>query len=134
MPPLTTDAVLQQANAHTAKAMEAAKATNDAATKDDALAREKGSTPSHIEARKRVASLFCSTHFPKDAPAVREGRLALIDFTQPLFAVNGRTIDPNKSAGFLGMGRKPAYLVSEAYPPKKPDDPIYALQYVPLKR
>lgn len=32
------------------------------------------------------------------------------------------------------MGRKPAYLVSQKFPPKGAEDPIYCLQYLPLKR
>ena len=33
------------------------------------------------------------------------------------------------ATGFLGMGRKPAYRKSEKLPPKKDDEPIYALEY-----
>jgi hypothetical protein len=134
--PAAAAAMLKQMQENAAKAMVAAKAKNDAAVKDDALAREKGSTPAHIEARKRVAALFCDIHFPADKPAAREVRLAPIDYTQPVSPANGRTVAANSSkpAGFFGMGRKPAYLVSEAYPPKTPEEPIYALQYIPIKR
>ncbi len=99
---------------------------------DDNLARAKGNSPEHIEARRRVAKMFAEMHLPADA---HEGRLSTIDYTMPLNAVNGRKVDVNnpKNGGFLGLGRRLAYLVSARFVPKKPEDPIYALEYSPLK-
>ena len=54
----------------------------------------------------------------------------------PVTNVNARTVDASKPKknGLFGFGRKrPAYLVSKHLPPTKPDDPIYALEYYPLK-
>jgi hypothetical protein len=118
-----------------AKACADSQAKADAWLKQDLVARSKGSSPEQIEARKGVARLFCEMHFPADTPAARDARLAQIDYTQPLSPANGRTVDTGnpKASGFLGMGRKPAYLVSAQFLPKKPEDPIYALQYIPLK-
>jgi hypothetical protein len=125
------DAV-RKIHADITKALAHAKVKSDAIANDDALAREKGSTPAHIEARKRVADLFCTQHFPRDTPAAIDARLAAIDFSQPVFPTDGRAA--SKPAGFFGLGRKPAFLVSDAFPPKAPTDPIYALQYIPIKR
>ena len=103
--------------------------------KDDALARAKGSTPDQVAARQRVARLFCDIHFASESPELRAGRVALIDFSLPVATINGRAVDPQnpKSKGFLGMGRKPAYFFSAAFVPQKPEDPIYALEYFPVK-
>jgi len=119
-----------------AKAATDAQAKADGWMKDDTLARTKGSLPEQVEARKRVARLFCQIHLPDEKPPERDARLAVIDYTQPLFPNNARGIDINapKSTGFLGMGRKPAYIVSVKFPPRKPDDPVYALEYFPVKR
>jgi hypothetical protein len=119
-----------------AKATADANAKTQAFMKDDSLARAKGSTPEQIEARKRVARLFCELHFPKDNAAAIEARLAPVDYTQTVTTTNGRLVNMEtpKSVGFMGMGRKPAYFVSAAFPPKKPDDPIYCLEYFPLKK
>jgi len=123
---------------HTAKVAKAeadARAKADAYMKDDALARTKGSSPEQVEARKRVARLFCEIHLPDEKPAERNVRLAGVDYTQPLFPTNARGIDVNApKGGFLGLGRKPAYIVSAKLPPKTPDDPVYALEYYPVKR
>ena len=87
-----------------AKACAAAQAKADAWMKDDLLARSKGATPEQVEARKRVARLFCEMHFPADTPAARDARLAPIDYTQPISPANGRTVDtsnPKAPPGFL---------------------------------
>ena len=96
---------------------------------DDNLARAKGHSPEQVEARQRVARLFARMHLKDQAP------LAAIDFTQPLTSLNAQKIDVAnpKSKGFLGLGNKPAYLVTQNFPPKKPDDPLYALEYFPLR-
>jgi hypothetical protein len=108
----------------------------DAWMRDSALAQAKGSTPDHIAARQRVARLFCEIHLPADAPDARAAHLASIDDSAPVANINGRTVDLQnpKAKGFLGLGRKPAYIVSERFPPQKPEDPIYALEYFPVKR
>ena len=136
MAQLNLDAVMAAHKKNFALAQTEAKAKADAWTKDDALARAKGNTPEQIEARKRVAKLFCEIHLPDEKPADRDARLAKIDYTQPLFPNNARGIDVNapKGTGFLGMGRKPSYLVSVKYPPQKPEDPIYALEYYAVKQ
>jgi hypothetical protein len=112
-----------------------ARATTDGFLKDDALARAKGAKPEQVAARQRLAKFFCDSHFAAESAELRAGRLAQIDYTAPLATVNGRTVDVQnpKAKGFLGMGRKPAYFVSATYPPQTPEDPIYALEYFPLK-
>ena len=106
----------------------------DAMIQDDSLARSKGNGPEQIEARRRVALLFCKCHLPKETPELQANRLAMIDYTSPVISTNAKGIDINNpKRGFLGMGRKPAYFISEAIPPKKPEDPVYALEYFPLK-
>jgi hypothetical protein len=101
--------------------------------KDDALARGKGASAEQVEARRRVARLFCEIHFAGEAAAAR---LELVDFVMPVATVNGRGVDVEnpKGKGILGMGRKPAYWVSERFPPKVAEDPIYALEYYPVRR
>jgi hypothetical protein len=118
-----------------ADASAAAQATADARAADDALARSKGATPEHAAARQRVAALFCDTHLPAEPAAARAARLAKIDYASPVVTTNARGVDVSnpRAKGFLGIGRKPAYLLSEKYPPKGPDDPIYALEYLPAK-
>lgn len=102
--------------------------------KDDALARAKGSGAEQVAARQRVAKLFCGIHFSTETADVMANRLAAIDYSAPLRAVNGRTIDVQnpRAKGFLGLGRTPAYFVSARFPPQKADDPIYALEYFPV--
>ena len=111
-----------------------ARADADAWKKDDALARARGSSAEQIAARQRVVKMFCEIHFPKDTPEIREGKLAQVDYTVPTTTLNGRNVDLDnpKSKGFLGIGRKPAYFVSEAIPPQKPEEPIYVLEYFPV--
>ncbi|HEY4329746.1 MAG TPA: hypothetical protein VGN88_08415 [Phycisphaerae bacterium] len=119
----------------TSKVSELAKAKADTMGKDDAQARVKGNTPEQVVARKRMANLFLDAHFSDESPETRQARLARIDFNMPLFTVNGRGLDFDnpKSKGLLGMGRKPSYMVSSKYPPKTPQEPIYALEYYSLK-
>jgi hypothetical protein len=102
---------------------------------DDALARAKGAAPEQVAARQRVAKLFCEIHFTAESAEVRAGHLASIDYSAPLAPINARTVDPQnpKAKGLFGLGRKPAYLVSARFPPRKPEDPIYALEYFPVK-
>ena len=98
---------------------------------DDNLARAKGHSPEQVQARQRVAKIFAEMHLPADAHAAG---LSAIDYAMPLNTVNGRKVDVNNpKSGFLGLGRRPAYLVSTRFAPKKPEDPIYALEYCPLK-
>jgi hypothetical protein len=109
-----------------------ARATADACLKDHDLARAKGQSPEQIQARHRVLKVFCEQHLPSESP---ETFAARVDFSQPLLSTNARGIDLNnpKSKGFLGLGRKPAYLLSQRFPPKTDTDPLYALEYFPLK-
>ena len=127
--------MMAEHRAKVAKAEADARAKADAWMKDDNLARAKGSSPEQIEARKRVAKLFCEMHFPNITPEQIETRVAPIDYTQTVTTTNGRLkkLDDPKG-GFLGLGRKPAYLVSERCPPKTESDPIYVLEYFPLKK
>ena len=120
----------------TASPSASAQAHADALYRDDALAQSKGESPEHRQARQRVARLFCELHLPDDTPADRDTRLAAIDYTFPVTSTNARGVDVNnnKSKGFLGMGRKKAYIISLRYPPQKPEDPVYALEYTPIKR
>ncbi len=113
----------------------AAQAKADALMKDDTLARAKGNTPDQLAARQRVASLFCDIHFPAETAAARAARLATLDYSAPVTNLNGRAVDLQnpRAKGLLGLGRKPAYLVSARFPPQKPEDPIYALEYFPVK-
>jgi hypothetical protein len=129
------DAVMAAHKAHLAKAQADAKAKADALMKDDTLARSKGNAPEQVEARKRVVKLFCEIHLSDEKPPERDARLAKIDYTQPLFPNNVRGLDVEapKRAGFMGLGRKPAYIVSAKYPPKTAEDPIYALEYYAVK-
>jgi hypothetical protein len=103
--------------------------------KDDALARAKGAGVDQIEARRRVAKLFCDIHFPADSAEVVANRLAFIDYSAPVITINGRAVNLEnaKAKGLFGLGRKPAYLVSSRFPPQKPEDPIYVLEYFPVK-
>ena len=128
--------IISDPKAHFAKAQADARAKADAWMKDDNLARAKGSTPEQIDARKRVAKLFCDMHLPTEKPPQIDARLAQIDYTQTVTTTNGRQkkLDDPKGTGFLGFGRKPAYLVSTQCPPKTDADPIYALEYFPLKQ
>jgi hypothetical protein len=108
----------------------------DAWMKDDSLARAKGDTPEQVEARTRVAQLFCQIHLPDDTPDARAARLAAIDYACPVSSTNARGIDVNntRGTGFLGFGRKKSYILSAKYPPQKDEDPIYALEFTPVKR
>jgi hypothetical protein len=109
-----------------------AQARADALVQDDTLAQSKGTTPEHIEARKRVAKLFCDIHLAKENAATRDAHLAAIDYTCPVVIINARTVEsaaPKKAGFFAGFRRKPNHLLSTAFPPKKPDDPVYALEY-----
>lgn len=117
------------------KAVADAKAQSDQWMKDDNLARAKGSTPEHIEARKRVAKLFMEMHFDDHSPAVTAPYLAAIDYTLPVTTTNGRikNLENPKGSGLLGMGRKPAYIQSKRFPPKNDTDPIYVLEFYPVK-
>ena len=113
----------------------AAQAQADNCLRDDAQAQAKGSTPEQRAARHRVAQLFCEIHLASDAPEARSTRLAVIDYSAPVAVINGRGVDLQnpKAKGFLGLGRKPVYLVSTRFIPQKPEDPIYALEYIPVK-
>jgi hypothetical protein len=114
----------------------AAQAQADGWAKDDALARGKGAAPEQVEARRRVARMFCEIHLAEEKAEDRGARLAGVDYGMPVATVNGRGVDVGnpKGKGFLGMGRKPAYWVSERFAPKGAEDPIYALEYYPVKR
>lgn len=103
----------------------------DAYAADDGLARSKGATPEQVAARQRVVKLFCGIHFVNEPVEV-----AQVDYAEPVRTINGQGQDLQnpKSRGFMGLGRKPAYLVSAKFPPKKPEEPIYALEYFPLKK
>ncbi len=112
-----------------------ARATADALQKDHLLGMAKGHSPDQIAARKRVYKTFCDQHLPNEKPENIQALAARIDYTQPMLSTNARGIDVNnpKSKGLLGLGRKPAYLLSQQFPPKSDSDPIYALEYFPLK-
>ena len=113
----------------------AAKAQADAWARDADLASSKENAPASIEARKRVAKQFSDIHLQSDSPAERAAGLNRVDYAMPVTNVNARTVDISKPKknGLFGFGRAPAYLVSKHLPPTKPDDPIYALEYYPLK-
>lgn len=129
------DPIVIEARKTVAAAETAARAKADRFMKDDQLSRSKGKTPEHIEARKRVAALFCELHLAHETPEAVKSHLDAIDYTMPLGPTNARGIDLEhpKGAGFLGMGRKPAYLASKEFAPKSENEPIYALEYYPLK-
>lgn len=114
-----------------AKAEAAAKAKVDAWAKDDALAASKGKTPQQMEARRRVMELFCQLHLPKETPDTIQTILDSVDYTFPVTTTNGRLVDMEnpKGTGMFGMGRKPSYLVSKAFPPQNPEAPIYVVEY-----
>jgi len=113
----------------------AAQAKSDVWLKDDALARAKGAAAPQLAARQRVARLFCDIHLAAETEDARAAHLACIDYAAPVATVNARNIDVQnpRAKGLLGLGRKPAYLVSARFPPQKPEDPIYALEYFPIK-
>ena len=117
-------------------ATEKAKAKAAQMQNDDKLARAKGSSPEQLIARQHVAAFFREAHCPTDAPEVRAAHLAAIDYGAPVATINGRTVDLQspRAKGLLGLGRKPAYWVSERFPPKSAEDPIYALEFFPVKR
>ncbi len=113
-----------------------ARAKADGFLKDDTLARAKGKTPEQIAARKRVAATFCQWHLPNEKPEDLQKLYDQIDYDMPVGPTNGRNRDLEhpKGTGLLGMGRKPAFIQSKAFHPHKPDDPIYCLEYFPLKQ
>ena len=102
---------------------------------DHKLALSKGQSPAQIEARQRVVNVFWEQHLPHKKPDALQAFAARVDLTQPLVSMNARGLDVNnpKAKGLLGLGRKPAYLLSPQFPPKSDTDPIYALEYFPLK-
>ena len=112
-----------------------ARAKGEQLQQDHKLALAKGQSPAQIEARKRVVNVFWEQHLPHEKPEALQALTARVDFTQPLVSMNARGLDVNdpKAKGFLGLGRKPAYLLSRQFPPKTDADPIYALEYFPLK-
>ncbi len=116
---------------HVAKCSEAATAGAEKFQKDDALARAKGNAFEQVEARQRVARLFCELHLPDDAPAQRDARLAAIDYQMPLAAINarGKDLSAPRSGRLFNFGRKPSYLVSTRFPPKTDAEPLYTLEY-----
>ncbi len=110
-------------------------AKSAALTQDAGLAAAKGASPDQQAARRRVAELFCSIHLPTATPDEVAARIAALDLGQPVQVVNAAGIDTSAppARGFWGVGKKPQYLVSKAVPPKKPDDPVYALKSFPAK-
>jgi len=110
-------------------------AKSKALTQDAEMAASKGASPEQQAARRRVVELFCSMHVPETTPGQTEAYLATIDLEQPVQVVNASGVDTNVPAtrGLFGMGRKPQYLLSKALPPKKPEDPIYALKSFPAR-
>ena len=114
---------------------ESINAVDEANRRDTALALSSGTTPEHQAARRRVADQFCGIHFSHESAPARTARLARIDYTQPVCVRNVRGVDVEnpKRSGFLGLGRKPEYFISTVFPPREPDDPIYALEYYPVK-
>jgi len=112
-----------------------ARALGEQLQQDHKLALAKGQSPEQIEARKRVVKVFCEQHLPHEKPDVLQAFAARVDYTQPLVSMNARGIDVQnpKGKGMLGLGRKPAYLLSQQFPPHTAADPIYALEYFPLK-
>src|SRR5689334_19899287 len=91
----------------------------------------KGNSPEQIEFRKSAAKQFARIHL---RAGESDPQLANIDFSHPVTTVNAQTINHAnpKSRGFLGLGKKPSYLLTQNFPPKKPEDPYYALEYFPL--
>lgn len=103
--------------------------------RDHELALAKGQDPEQIEARKRVVQIFFEQHLPDEPPEVVAAFLQKVDCTQPVVSMNARGIDVQnpKARGFLGFGRKPAYVVSKKYVPAHDHDPIHALEYYPVQ-
>jgi hypothetical protein len=103
--------------------------------KDHALGLAKGPSPEQVEARKRVFKVFCEQHLPGEKPENIQALAAQIDYTQPMVSMNARGIDVNnpQAKGLLGMGRKPAYVISQQFPARSDADPIFALEYYPRK-
>jgi hypothetical protein len=112
-----------------------AAAKSEPLKKDHELALVKGQSPEQIEARKRVVRLFFELHLPDETPDAVEAFLQRVDCTQPLVSMNARGIDVQnpKARGFLGLGRKPAYLLSKRYAPAQDTDPLHALEYYPAQ-
>lgn len=112
-----------------------ARALSDQLQKDHALALAKGSSPEQIEARHRVVKVFCEQHLPHEKPETLQALYSRVDYTQPLVSMNARGIDVvnPKARGLLGMGRKPAYLLSQQFPSASDTAPVYALEYFPVQ-
>jgi hypothetical protein len=135
MTDLATTTLLHPGATATKAAEAAARAKADALLQDDTLAQSKGNTPEHIAARQRVARQFCDIHLPNEDTATRDARLASIDYTCPVVVMNAKGIDPNapKKRGLFDFKRKPTHVLSTCFPPQKPDDPVYALEYFVIK-
>jgi hypothetical protein len=130
-----TDPEVIAAHQRVAESEALARAKAEQLQQDHKLALAKGQTPAQIEARQRVVNAFCQQHLPQEKPEALQALMARVDCTQPLVSMNARGIDVQnpKAKGLLGLGRKPAYLLSQQFPPQTDADPIYALEYIPLK-
>ena len=109
--------------------------TADLLLKDYSLASTNGTSDARVQARIRTVRQFFEIHLPTKLHSDQDAYLATVDLAQPVRYVNGRHIDTAQtpSRGFLGLAKRHQYLLSGAYPPKSPDDPIYALESVPAK-
>jgi hypothetical protein len=107
------------------------KEESDRLIKEDTLAREKGKMPEQVQARRAVAEQFLEMHMPEDSTTARDALLAEMDYERPIRVINaaGMDVEHPKGTGFLGLGGKPAYVLSKRFPPKLAEDPIYALEY-----
>ena len=129
-----TDEELIAAKKRFAEAEAEARAKGEQLQKDHSLALAKGQTPEQVEARKRVVKVFFEQHLPAEKPDAVEAFLQSVDCTQPLVSMNARGVDVQnpRGKGLLGLGRKPAYVLSKQFPPHSETDPIYALEYYPV--
>jgi hypothetical protein len=129
-----TDPEVMAARKRVAEAETAAKVKADQLLQDHDLGRAKGQSPEQIAARKRVVEVFLEQHLPEEPAEALATLKAGVDYTQPLVSTNARGIDiaKPKGKGFLGMGRKPAYLLSKRFAPRGESDPMYALEYFPV--
>ena len=130
-----TDPEIIAAHQRVAECEAQARAKGEQLQQDHKLALAKGQTPEQIEARKRVVNVFWEQHLPHEKPDALQAFSGRVDYTQPLVSMNARGLDVQnpKGKGLLGLGRKPAYLLSQQFPPHTDADPIYALEYFPLK-
>lgn len=99
------------------------------------LAARTGTSAEQQASRRQVVQIFWNAHLPDKTPTEIETYLLSIDISQPVQVINARGLDTSATPtrGFLGLGAKPRYLLSQRFPPQTPDDPVYALKATPAK-